>query len=577
MKNHLSAACAAALLFTSTSHAGQADYDLAGGHLTLTGIALSSGEAFDAELRYRNGGFELNSVSPSDEGDDFAAFYRLSDRTLYVPSVQFGGNEYLAALRYAGGSRFDLLEVEASAADSALFMNRMALLDRAFVPALLFSNSAAAPAGAVANAAAAMAVLGPVWDELRLHYGSAAGGVMADHVDGLAEQVSAAADALSTAQGELESADTASLMPMHDALEALRNGLSTMRSAAGIDYFMDAATDYHHAMEQLTAALTGVSDVDGLSADTIAAIEALLPEFNAAQTRIAAAEIDADGYRLGAAKLASVSGVIGQQGGNLSALSTALEGGDNEAILTAAQKVKPLFVKLFLRLGDFITPYADEMAAMEREYIPALFHTNSTSADADQVTLATTHLGRFKEAWEGFSGHYTAILSPLGWSDWFATIDQAIVDAETALGAATDESNDISAAHEALETARETLLEWRDFESALIVNDQLTRFHTAMGPVSAAAAAAGEALDADGRAAIVAALPALLDARADLMAALGEAGIDSDAPDGAAYRLSAALDALEAAAQGDDDAALLTAAQAVKPAFVALFRGFGAF
>ena len=119
-------------------------------------------------------------------------------------------------------------------------------------------------------------------------------------------------------------------------------------------------------MEQLTAALSGVSDADTLSSETIAAIEALLPNLSAAQARMAAGEIDAEGYRLGERKLASITTIIGQQGGNLTALSSALSSGDNAAILTAAQKVKPLFVKMFLRLGDFITPFSDRMATMER-------------------------------------------------------------------------------------------------------------------------------------------------------------------------------------------------------------------
>ena len=576
MKNPLLAACCAALLSTTT-HAGSVLYDIHARSLSFTAIALSTGEVFDAEMSYRNGGFDLVSASRSDESADFSAFYRLSDRTVYVPRIQVNGAERLAALRHAGGSRFELLEVATGGAGSILFMNRMAGLDRAFVPALLFSNKSAASAGAVGNAAAAMEVLGPVWDDLQLHYGNAAGDVMTDHVEGLAAQVSAAAAGLSAAQGELASADSADLMPMHDALEALRNGLATMRGAAGIEYFMDAATDYHHAMESLTAALSGVTGADELGSDTIATIEGLLPELTAAQARMAAAEINAEGYNLGSRKLASINTIVGQQGGNLSALSTALADGDNEATLTAAEKVKPMFVKMFLRLGDFITPFAERMATMEREYIPALFHTNSSAADADRVALAATHVGRFKEAWEGFSGRYGTSLAPLGWSDWFDTIDQAIVDAETVLGAAGGDSSDISAAHEAMEVVRETLLEWRGFESALIVNDYLTRFHTAMGPVASTAAAAGDDLDADGVATLVAAGPALADARDELMAALAEAGFDTDATDGHPYRLSMAVEAVLSATGGADDGELLSAAQGVKPAFVGLFRTFGAF
>lgn len=235
---------------------------------------------------------------------------------------------------------------------------------------------------------------------------------------------------------------------------------------------------------------------------------------------------------------------------------------------------------LALAAGHTLATPLSDMVAFDAVYIPALSMSTSASQDPRSVPKAQASIGQLERAWPELKRHLASTWPgavPAGWAESLASVERQIV-ATTAAAARAD----WKAAHEALEPVRITLMKARQSQGMDYYVDGLTAFHEPMETL----ALAGSTWQ-----------PSALDGtrRAQLAAAYAQAralwrGIEQKPIDAAAYGLpadkqaqlrkaveeeSAALARLSDALRGNDDAAMLKAAAAIKPPFARAFTVFG--
>jgi hypothetical protein len=216
------------------------------------------------------------------------------------------------------------------------------------------------------------------------------------------------------------------------------------------------------------------------------------------------------------------------------------------------------------------------MAAFDAVYIPALSLTSSASTDASVGARALAATQALDRRWPAMRPRLAQVWGTPAWSGALDAVHRQIAAAVQAAGLA-----DWHAAHEALEEVRIVLMKARQAHGMDYFVDRLTAYHEPMEVL--ALAGKGD--------------PARLtrEQRAGLERAYGEAlrlweAVERHPVDPQAYGLTparqsqmarglaeerAALDALGRALQGQDPAALLEAAGAVKPPFARLFTSFG--
>lgn len=225
------------------------------------------------------------------------------------------------------------------------------------------------------------------------------------------------------------------------------------------------------------------------------------------------------------------------------------------------------------------TPLGD-MVAFDAVYIPALSMSTGASQDPRSVPKAQASIGQLERAWPELKRQLAGTwpgAAPAGWAESLASVERQIRAATSAAARA-----DWKAAHEALEPVRITLMKARQAQGMDYYVDGLTAFHAPMETL----ALAGSTWQ-----------PGTLDStrRAQLELAYAQAralwrGIEHQPIDAAAYGLpadkqaqlrqaieeeSAALARLSDALRGNDDAATLKAAAAIKPPFARAFTVFG--
>jgi hypothetical protein len=218
----------------------------------------------------------------------------------------------------------------------------MAMLDRAYIPALALSS-----AGNREGTIVAMEVLKLEWTRFReRHYkgkpDDALWNTDLDDVDariGRAEELARA-----------ESLDAA-----HEELEGVRRRMLELRRRNGIDYFPDRLVDFHDPMEAifLTAKQRGAA---GMDSTTQSALGQLAANARAEWDKVLAGELDARQLRLDAAAVAKAKEQLAAESEALDKLDAALAGGDPQAVYEAGMAVRPPFAKLYMVFGDFATP-----------------------------------------------------------------------------------------------------------------------------------------------------------------------------------------------------------------------------
>ena len=279
---------------------------------------------------------------------------------------------------------------------------------------------------------------------------------------------------------------------------------------------------------------------------------------------------------------------------NNTALQDALLLNDDATILAAANKVKPLFVKLFLAYGDFLNPSAPQWVAFDQAYIPALFASNNTAATFENVQAAQTALTALETRWNVLGSATTpsrypvTLQTPLNWTAYFSAINANIATSKTALEAALaagDFPTDITPAHEPLEDIRMQLLALRTLENYAWVMDPITRYHHGFEPALTAVknVADGSQLTAEITAIIAQTLPVLQAEMPKMVTAVQQLdptlyGFSAEKQTALNTSLTAQtqnLEALAAALTVNDAAAIVARTKQVKALFVPFFLQFG--
>ena len=225
----------------------------------------------------------------------------------------------------------------------------------------------------------------------------------------------------------------------------------------------------------------------------------------------------------------------------------------------------------------------DHSIALDAVYIPALSLTTGAQTDAAVAVKARAAMQRLDAGWPNLRA---ALLKDLSGSTpaqaAAARKTLAKVDASIAASRKAVAGSDFKTAHNALEAVRIDLMHLRVAQGTDYFMDRLTAFHE---PLEVLALTGSGTAPQD-------LTPAK---RAELERAFAEAralwrGIEQNLPNPQAYGLkdarlaqfnkgladeSAALSRLSDALRGNDNAALLKAAMAIKPPFSRTFTAFG--
>lgn len=464
----------------------------------------------------------------------------------------------------------------------------MAQVSRAYVPALFYTNNTAAPQPIAAAGSAALTLLDTRWQAFVTH--SAA-------TFPPATTAKPAVDThLLAAKSTLDqvTAYPADLSNAHENLEEIRTVMLQMRSDNSIDDVMDSLTLAHRSMGDVVAAFAGATTPALLTQQHKADLSLQLVNYTNAFNALEARKIEDDLFGFSAAKTQWVQAALTATIQNNTALQDALLLNDNAVILAAANKVKPLFVKLFLAYGDFLTPSEPQWVAFDQAYIPALFSSNNTAATFENIQAASTALATLETRWNALGAvsapsRYPATLqTPLNWTAYFSAINANIATSKTALAAALaagDFPTDITPAHEPLEDIRMQLLALRTLENYAWVMDPITRYHHGFEPALTAVkdVADGSQLTAEITAIIVQTLPVLQTEVPNMVTAVQQLdptlyGFSAEKLNVLNTSLTAQtqnLDALAAALTANDAAAIVARTKQVKALFVPFFLQFG--
>ena len=225
----------------------------------------------------------------------------------------------------------------------------------------------------------------------------------------------------------------------------------------------------------------------------------------------------------------------------------------------------------------------DTSIALDAVYIPALSLTNAKPGDTAGADKARAAMQRLDADWPALRAVLLKDLSgktpaqAAAARKTLAQVDKALADSRKAMAAGNN-----AAAHTALEDVRIDLMKLRRAQGVDYFMDRLTAFHEPMEVL----ALAGNTLKPQDLTPVK---------RAEMEKIYAEAralwrSIEQNLPDLKAYRLneaqqaqfnkgmadvSAAMTRLSDALRGNDNAALLKAAAAIKPPFARTFTAFG--
>ncbi|MCB1878419.1 MAG: hypothetical protein KDH88_20775 [Chromatiales bacterium] len=468
----------------------------------------------------------------------------------------------------------------------------MADVSKAYVPSLFYTNNEAAPQPIVDASKSALGIFDGIWEDFA--------GQSEDRFPaaGWSANYATIRGHVSAANGVLNgvTAVPANLIDAHENLESIRTVMAQMRRGNDVDDIMDDITDAHRAMGEVVAAFSGASSPATLTAQHKADLASRLPTYRSAFDKVAARQIESELFGFSDDKTQSITAILTQNSQNITALENALSADDDAAILAAANMVRPLFVRLFLSYGDFLTPSAALFAAADKAYVPALFSTNNPAAQMPQVQAARNYLTTYETAWRKLSSdtspsrYPSTLLSALGWTAYFSAIDENIEAAKAGLdGVLADgvyPANTVEY-HEHLEEIRLQLLELRTFESYPWVMDPITRYHRAFEPALGAVSdvTSGDQLSDEAIGVIAETLVVLQEEMPKMVAAV--AALDGDLYGFSAEKLATIndlldvqppnLDALDSAIENGDKDTILNRTRMIKSLFVPFFLEFGEF
>ncbi len=216
-------------------------------------------------------------------------------------------------------------------------INEMAMLDRAYVPALVLTASddeTGDAVMAVKNFKLEWLIFKARVLSARKDWGGALG-----EVEGLVMR----------ADGDINAGDGGGA---HEALKGVRQVMLRRRRAAGIEYFPDYLTDFHGVMEEILVAVEGKAPGSFGEAD----LRRLRRDLHRAAHRwekVRTAGFDKRVFGLGAAEEREFKRRVEEESAALEALRAALKRGDEAGIIEAAGGLAPPFLNAFKLFGDF--------------------------------------------------------------------------------------------------------------------------------------------------------------------------------------------------------------------------------
>jgi hypothetical protein len=214
-----------------------------------------------------------------------------------------------------------------------------ALLDRAYIPALMLSNGKDS-----AKARAAHAGYEAAWQRF------VAGRRTAQPAgEGWTKVLAEVDRANAKARAAL---DAGAMKDAHDAQEEVRHALWHERQVAKLDYQPDLLTDFHATMELIIADATARPPA-AIGKAEIATLRGRLGTARAAWQQVKAAAWDPADYGLDAKRLQSYRAALDAEDRALDELAAALDAGDGARIAAAATAIKPPFARAYAAFGVF--------------------------------------------------------------------------------------------------------------------------------------------------------------------------------------------------------------------------------
>jgi hypothetical protein len=235
-------------------------------------------------------------------------------------------------------------------------LESMAKLDRAYIPALLFTNLQKQRESELA-----LERLRREWDtfdgkyhNLEIRYGL-------NITDKFwKEDFEKINELITTAEVLVEEER---LIEAHGQLEEVRIILKGLRSRNGIDYFLDRMTEFHEAMEQILLALKGK---DRLYERDLIRLRAFFKKAQESWAGLGNSEIDPQLFGFEPEKVEAIGKRIKEEERVLAGFAAALSSEDADRIFQAATDLKPNFVVLYKAFGDF-QPIFDQVLKERKE------------------------------------------------------------------------------------------------------------------------------------------------------------------------------------------------------------------
>ena len=408
----------------------------------------------------------------------------------------------------------------------ATALNDTAELDKAYVPALFYSNMNPASEGFTQDASNTLDGTSAIWTGYKNTYAGYFGW----------DAYFGAVDAnITTASDFYASITSGDLTTAHTELESMRDTWSDMRTDNGIEYFFDNVTAAHHSMETVDEAFVTFSAIaTPVTADVLALQTALggtLPAFSTDWDALVTSYGDGNSvneiYSLGAEKAAVLAANISNDDpdapgmvqiiASLNAVvetcdsSTYLAKGldvpvaavdianDCDTMISLAGTVKKKFVPVFLAFGDFINPFMADIIASNKAIIPAMYCTgNPPDADPTCGGLSGTLnlLNIYAGKMGAFGAHFPmSLVGGLGWATDMMAAQAKLTEAMTTVGAAADlaeaKANGAHAAIEAISSAMYHIC--ATYENQVTIMTRMSEYHSAFEAIVAIAAPTGAA------------------------------------------------------------------------------------
>lgn len=219
-------------------------------------------------------------------------------------------------------------------------LREMVAFDKAFIPALVYTNSKVQDSSEIA-----MKYVLTAWNKFK-----------ADNEKpiGIDSQWNTDIKTVSHLLGE---ADTliikdSNLYEAHLKLENVRTIFVNMRELNDIEYYPDNLITFHALMEAMLNIVENTKPAD-LNQEQVEGISIILPQAMSTWHNVEQSKFDKKLFGFSDQKVDTLNQLINQEQLALSTLQSALDSNNNAEIIKDIKSIKPIFMKVYLLFGDF--------------------------------------------------------------------------------------------------------------------------------------------------------------------------------------------------------------------------------